>query len=197
MIEKLNNFFTESLQILSENQIKEREINKITINNDFFKDEFNPNFKSGNKSQYVIEQLALISSVNGPVLYWFEFDDLKVKKSVLREKFLDYKNRLGNQYHSPEYRYTSSFKRNMDEVKNVLYVGKVEKGFIQRITTHLGYATSPRTAGMQLHHWYACDINNFGNLTLNYIEFDEKMIYLLAVLEKIIAKELKPLIGRY
>ena len=50
---------------------------------------------------------------------------------------------------------------------------------------------------MQLHHWYADEIKTYGNLTLNFIEFSPQMIYLIALFEKLFAKELKPLIGRY
>ena len=48
---------------------------------------------------------------------------------------------------------------------------------------------------MQLFYWY--DIALFGELKLNYMEFNPKMKHLIPVLEKELANELKPLIGKY
>lgn len=197
MEEKLKKIFSDTIDILTKNKEVATKIQSVVINEDFFKDEFTIGFEKQIKSEYLKEQLRKISSENKPTLYWFEFDDKLTSKEILRSKYVEYKNRLGNQYHIPEYRYTSSFKKNFDEVTNVLYVGKVEKGFYGRVITHLGYATSPKTAGMQLHHWFAEDMQSYGNLTLNFIQFSDDMIYLIALFEKLFAKELKPLIGRY
>lgn len=197
MIEKLNKFFTNSIEILANNQKEIGKPNQVIINEDFFKDEFLPNFIIGEQSVYVKEKLQEISKIKGPVLYWFEFDNTEDKNNLLRNKFTEYKDSLGKLYHLPNYRYTSSYKKQFCADSNVLYVGKVEKDFYQRIKTHLGYAASAKTAGMQLHHWYGKSVNDFGDLTLNYIVFNNEMNDLIAVLEKVVAKELKPLIGRY
>lgn len=74
-------------------------------------------------------------------------------------------------------------------------MGKVEIGFWGRLVTHLGYSQSPKTAGMQLFHWYKPEV--FDALKLNYIVFEENMKHLIVILEKQLAKELEPLIGRY
>jgi hypothetical protein len=63
------------------------------------------------------------------------------------------------------------------------------------LVTHLVYSQSPKTAGMQLFHWYKPEI--FGDLKLNYIVFEENMKHLIVILEKQLAKELQPLIGKY
>lgn len=197
MIEKLDEFFTKSIEVLSKNKIKNKHIYQVVINSDFFKDDFLPNFKGLDKSTYLSEQLMMLENVKGPVLYWFEFDKAVDKNNLLREKYFNYKNMILKSNDPLKYRNTSSYKKQFCEDSDVLYVGKVEKDFYQRIKTHLGFATSPKTAGMQLHHWYAQNITEFGDLRLNYIVFTPDMIYLISTLEKIIAQKLKPLIGRY
>ena len=59
----------------------------------------------------------------------------------------------------------------------------------------MGYSVSEKTASMQLFHWY--DVSRFGNIKVKYIVFDNDMKYLITALEKELALELKPLIGRY
>ncbi|WP_170062701.1 hypothetical protein [Polaribacter filamentus] len=48
---------------------------------------------------------------------------------------------------------------------------------------------------MQLFHWYKPEL--YGDLKLNYIVFEENMKHLIVILEKQLAKELQPLIGKY
>lgn len=197
MIEKIKDILSDSIKILEENWLRTNSIKSVVINKDFFDNEYCIDFKSNIKSSYLKEQLQLIIAATGPVLYWFEFDDSIVDKNTIRESFIAYKDPLKKQFHHPAYRYASSYKKDFSKAKNILYVGKVEKGFYQRVKTHLGYATSPYTAGMQLHFWFGKNIDNFGNLTLNFIEFDPKMKDLISILEKKIAWELRPLIGKY
>ena len=74
-----------------------------------------------------------------------------------------------------------------------MYVDKVEIGFWGRLVTHLDYNQSPKTAGMQLFHWYKPEL--YGDIKLNYIVFDDDIKHL--ILEKQLAKDLKPLVGKY
>ena len=48
---------------------------------------------------------------------------------------------------------------------------------------------------MQLFHWYNPEV--YGDLKLNYIVFNEEMKHLILMLEKELARDLQPLIGRY
>ena len=82
MIEKLNKFFTNSIEILANNQKEIGKPNQVIINEDFFKDEFLPNFIIGEQSVYVKEKLQEISKIKGPVLYWFEFDNTEDKNNL-------------------------------------------------------------------------------------------------------------------
>lgn len=197
MTERIKELLTASVEALQESLLKINDIQQIVINKDFFDEEYCKKFDNNAKSEYLREQLNRISLASGPVLYWFEFDDLKIDKSILRNAFISYKDPLKGDFGNPNYRYASSYKDDFKDCRNVLYVGKVERGFYQRIKTHLGYATSKHTAGMQLHFWYGRDIDNFGDLKLNFIEFKDDMKHLIAVLEKKIAWDLRPLIGKY
>ena len=197
MINRVHDFFRKSIEVLQNNESKTKDICQVLINSEFFRDDFLPNFLPLDKSSHLKEQLNLLQNVKGPVLYWFEFEKAVDKNNLLRETYFNYKNTIAQTKDLSNYRNTSSYKKVFCEDSNVLYVGKVEKDFYQRIKTHLGFATSPKTAGMQLHHWYAQNIKEFGDLTLHYIVFDSTMIDLIAVMEKDVAKEFKPLIGRY
>ncbi len=195
-MEKLiNEIFNDSIIKLKESQLQKTEIKKITISKDFFDADYCNDFKKNFKSEILKNQIEILVKQNIPVLYWFTFDESLITKELIRDKFVIYKTLLGKSFADPNYRHTSALKENFFNVKNVLYVGKVEKGFLQRVTTHLGYAKSKFTAGMQLYHWY--EIENFGDLTLNYITFNNDMKYLITILEKHLAIQLNPLIGKY
>lgn len=128
-------------------------------------------------------------------MYWFEFEFIEGKNKIIRDKYENYRNNIKNDYLNENYRNTSSYKSKYLDTSKILYVGKVEKDFWGRIVTHLGYNKTPKTAGMQLHYWY--EIENFGVLTLSYIEFDDSMKYLITILEKQLALQVNPLIVKY
>ena len=195
MEEKINKIFADSIDKLKLSQSKNSKVERVIITKDFFDEDYRKLFKDNFKTDYLLNQINKIANIKEPVLYWFEFDEAKTSKETVRNKFIGYKDLCGKQYDHPAYRYTSSLKKINYEMKNILYVGKVEKGFLQRIKTHLGYATSNRTAGMQLQYWY--DIENYGDLTLYYITFNDEMKYLITILEKELAIHLNPLIGKY
>ena len=133
------------------------------------------------------------NDIKSPVLYWFEINTTKVSKEAIRNKYEGFLE--NNKLNLDTYRNPSAIKIDYSKAENTLYVGKVKNGFWGRLVTHLGYNTSRKTAGMQLFYWY--DIEQFGDLTLNYVVLNREMENLVAVLEVELAKELKPLIGRY
>ncbi|MCH3885681.1 hypothetical protein [Tenacibaculum aquimarinum] len=141
-----------------------------------------------------LEDFMKLKTKNKPILYWFELSSSN-KNKLLREKYINYRESIKKEFLATNYRNTSSYKSKFEPSSTTLYVGKVEKGFWGRLVTHLGYNQSKKTAGMQLFHWY--DVALFGELKLNYIEFEPEMKHLISVLEKKLAKELKPLIGKY
>lgn len=193
MIKKIEQYISNSIDIL-ENALSKVELSKqsqsISIDNKYFDKKFIHNI---NISEY-IEEFKALKDIKNPVLYWFELQTSNNNKAI-RDHFInDYRTPLKQGLKKP-YRNTSSYKTTYNPETTTLYVGKVEIGFWGRLVTHLGYNQSPKTAGMQLFHWY--NPKKFGNLKLNYIVFDEDMKHLIIILEKQLATELKPLIGRY
>ncbi len=90
---------------------------------------------------------------NRPVLYWFSIDDEITNATILRSKYLEFKD-------SKSPRNSPACKPCLDINSKTLYVDKVKKDFHLRLVTHLGYSRNKDTAGMQLFHWYKP--NEFG-----------------------------------
>lgn len=188
----LNTFISETIEDLKSAQLKleSNKVNTLVINHDYFDQKF---MNNENISTYFDEFTAL-KKINKPVLYWFQINSSNNNKA-LRTHFINYRDPLKKDFKHPKYRYTSAYKKNYSDSSKTLYVGKVEKGFWGRLVTHLGYSKYKSTAGMQLFHWYNPTL--YGNITLNYIVFDNEMKHLIAVLEKQLANKLEPLIGIY
>lgn len=188
----IHNFISHSIEELqsTRTKISNTSIKNITIDNYYFHEKF---MNEINISEF-ITQIKDLKDKNTPTLYWFELESPESNKAI-RTKYINYRENIKTQYTTSNYRNTSAYKKTFCLKSRTLYVGKVEKGFWGRLVTHLGYNQSPKTAGMQLYHWY--DTSLYGNLKVNYISFDYKMKDLITILEKQLARELKPLIGRY
>lgn len=120
-----------------------------------------------------------------PTIYWFEITSACPPN--LREE-ID-RLRQGGKFKLPP---TISKATSHD----ILYVGKVIKGFQGRVLQHLGYK-SPGTWSLQLKHWTK-DFNPSLNLKLNYIQLDKEInSTTLALLEQRVAEELKPILGKH
>lgn len=144
---------------------------------------------------------------NKPVLYWFSFENDLAQQIEIHQHFkqfceekckLEYKTGKDH-YYDNELNYRRAFsalkkKKDNDFKTKTLYVGKVEKDIWGRLAVHLGWGTSPKTAGMQLRFWY--DFEKYGNLTFNYIDLNNDLKYFVEVLEKELRKELNPLLGK-
>lgn len=193
MKNKIKKYILNSIDTLQDAQLKlqsSRDNQSISLDEKYFHKKF---MKDVNISEDITEFRAL-KDIKKPVLYWFELTSSDNNKAI-REKFINgYREPIKKGLKTP-YRNTSSYKHTYNTKSTTLYVGKVEIGFWGRIVTHLGYSKSEKTAGMQLFHWYKLEA--FGNLKLNYIVFEENMKHLIVILEKQLAKELTPLIGRY
>ena len=193
MKEKLKSYIKENIRILEETQkqlSKSIEQPPIILDQKYFDEKF---INDVNVSEYFTEFKDL-KDIKQPVLYWFELISPNNNEAI-RKKFIEgYREPIKNGFKKP-YRNTSSYKKEYDPKSKTLYVGKVEIGFWGRLVTHLGYSQSPKTAGMQLFHWYKPEL--YGNLKLNYIVFNKDMKHLILILEKQLTKELKPLIGKY
>ncbi|WP_159951372.1 hypothetical protein [Polaribacter septentrionalilitoris] len=193
MKKKIQQYISNSIEILQDAQLKIQSTqskNSIVLDEKYFHEKF---MNAVNISEAITEFRDL-KEIKKPVLYWFELVSSKHNQSI-REEFINgYREPIKKGSKTP-YRNTSSYKKTFNPNSSTLYVGKVEIGFWGRLVTHLGYAQSYKTAGMQLFHWYKPEL--FGDIKLNYIVFDENMKHLIVILEKLLAKELEPLIGRY
>jgi len=188
----LNTFIEDAIKKLeiAKLNLVNSEKNTITFNNEYFDEKF---MFDVNISNY-FNEFKKLKAIKNPVLYWFEISSSE-NNYAIRNKFINYRDPLAKDFENPKYRYTSGYKTDYSKDSKTLYVGKVETGFWGRLVTHLGYSKFNTTAGMQLFHWYKPNL--YGDITLNFIEFDSDMKHLIIILEKQLAKELKPLIGRY
>lgn len=191
MKEKLVNYVTENIEILQNAliQISKTEQKTILLDKKYFNSRF---LKDNDISKF--EKLLEIRYIKNPVLYWFVHTSTKKNKEI-QDAFIEYSDPLRKDFDNANYRYASSYIKGDFTKNNALYVGKVESAFWGRIVTHLGYSKYNTTAGMQLYHWYKPEL--YGDIILNYIEFEPKMKHQILILEKRLAKDLKPLIGRY
>jgi hypothetical protein len=121
-----------------------------------------------------------------PVLYWFEIVNPELNEKII--KAINKYKRRGVRKATPAMRKTP----NLDT--NVLYVGKVKKGFTGRVITHLGYYKVPRTQGLQLYHW-STGIEL--KLKLHVYTFKPELAPLMTVIERGIAEKLRPLLGSH
>ena len=184
----LNTRIEKSIEILKSSASKEKEIYPLQIDSTFFNDSFFNN--DIRKSEQLKDVFDRLKQIKNPVLYWFEIDDTKINAEDIRKLYLDHLAKKSN-------RTISSFKKKLVDVNTkTLYVGKVKTGFWGRLITHLGYHTSTQTAGLQLYHWYKVH-EGLPPLKLNYIVYEREMEDLIAVLELDLARELKPILGKY
>jgi hypothetical protein len=193
MKKKIKEYISNSIEILQDAQLKlqsSEEKEPIFLGKEYFDKKF---MNDVNISEYFKEFTAL-KDIKKPVLYWFELASSNNNNAIREDFFNGYREPIKRRVKTP-YRNTSSYKNTYNPNSTTLYVGKVEIGFLGRLVTHLGYAKSEKTAGMQLFHWYRPE--EFGVLKLNYIVFEENMKHLIVILENKLAKELEPLIGRY
>lgn len=183
----LNSRINHSREILQTSLANKKIIESLTIDNTFFDNVYFVNdIRDSSPLKTVFDNLQQIKN---PVLYWFEIDIEKINAEKIRDLFFAHSAKKSN-------RAISSYKKDYDKNSKTLYVGKVKTGFWGRLITHLGYHTSNQTAGLQLFHWYNI-AEGLPTLKLNYIVFEREMEDLISVLELDLARNLKPILGRY
>lgn len=183
----LNNRINHSKEILQVSLSANKKIESLTIDATFFNSiYFDHDIR---ESKQLKDKFDKLKQIKNPVLYWFEIDETKINAEDIRNLYIEHLAKKSN-------RAISSYKKDFDRNSKTLYVGKVKKGFWGRFITHLGYHKSSQTAGLQLFHWYNVS-QGLPSLKLNYIFFERDMEDLIAVLELDLARELKPILGRY
>lgn len=131
----------------------------------------------------VFEQLA---AVKRPVVYVFEITSPTNPAEVLRA--------AQSRSLAGSLRAISAFRNKIDANSSILYVGKVKSNFQARVIRHLGFWKTAATQGLQMYHWTR-ELDLQVNLTA--FEFKSEMADLLPLLQKTVASELNPLLGKH
>lgn len=124
-----------------------------------------------------------LAAVRGPVVYVFELCPPSSPSAILA---------AARTYEGK--RAMPALRRNIDETSPVLYVGKVKKALWGRVIQHLGFSRTAGTQGLQLYHWTR---GMALELKLTAFEFEADMAELLPLVERAVAKQLKPLLGKH
>ena len=126
-----------------------------------------------------------IETIKGPVVYFFEIISAHSSETV---------RAAAKSYSGPRVMPAFRNENKIDFNSRILYVGKVKSNFLARVLQHLGYCGTEETQGMQLCH-YARGLDL--KLELTVFEFEADMADLLPLLEKAVASQLKPLLGKH
>lgn len=184
----LNTRIENSIEILKTSTAIQKEIYPLHIDSTYFNECFF--YNDIRKSEQLKDVFDELKQIKNPVLYWFEIDDTQINAEAVRKLYIEHLAKKSN-------RAISSFKKKLpDSNTKTLYVGKVKTGFWGRLITHLGYHKSTQTASLQLYHWYKVN-EGLPSLKLNYIVYEREMEDLISVLELDLARELKPILGKY
>jgi len=185
MVDKINNAIDNLIEVLEKSKLIDLEEKLIATFNccDLSEIHFNEDIRHSIEFKDLFDGLY---NMKGPVIYWFKINSecttKEIYDSVKEYKILE-KSRV-----------VPALKRNCPVPSEYLYVGKVKRYFWGRIVQHLGYANDPRTQGLQLFHWAKpLDLK----VDLYAIEFDKSMADLMGVLETLMARELKPILGSH
>jgi hypothetical protein len=156
---------------------------------------YSTNANTHENSRYLFTELDKIEC---DCLYWFTLENSKETIAL---------NNLLNEFReinikgSENYRSVPATNKNNDS--NVLYVGVRRGGITKkwnltnitgRINQHLGYYHNGNTQGLQLIH-FAKDYDF--DITINVVKIESSNSIYLNIIEKIVAKKLKPLCGRH
>lgn len=136
-------------------------------------------------SEEYLDLFEKLIQMRGPVLYIFEITSTFSKDGII-EAITAFSK-------SERTKNTPAIKSQIPD-SNILYIGKVEKDFWGRIVTHFGYNKSNGTQGLQLFHW-APPLGL--QLKLTAIEFQQSATSVIGILEKNLAKDLQPILGKH
>lgn len=118
-----------------------------------------------------------------PALYFFQ-----VNQELSKTEILDL-IKENNSLITPA---TNNFKDNND----VLYIGKVTSCAWGRLIQHLGYHKQRKSHGLQVGLWGNKTSKDL-KLSFTVIFFEQESRDYLALLEKMLSKKLKPIIGKH
>jgi hypothetical protein len=126
-----------------------------------------------------------LKKITGPVLYYWEVTSNHSSSEIV--------NKIKEYGLTENSKSIPAIKSKYHDTR-ILYVGKVKKHIWGRFVQHLGFYKVRGTQGLQLYYW-AKQLSL--NLTITVLEFEPEMINLMDVLEKEMAKELMPILGKH
>ncbi len=122
-----------------------------------------------------------------PCLYVFELHDIKDRDRVLKAFTSEEEDKINRKLPAL---------KSPPPISKYLYVGKVEKEVGGRLVTHLGYYQSSGNHGLQLAFW-AKELRPPLMLNIHVYRFTSDMKPYIQSFEKMLAKELNPIIGKH
>jgi hypothetical protein len=132
-------------------------------------------------------QLLPVFEASGPVIYWFK---MNYADGLTNQKILSHYTREKEKGKNRGWWTQANQTRN--HPTEILYVGKVERAFVNRFIQHIGLGHNYTTA-LKLQKWVP-GLKNL-SLTLHYIKISPEMSPYLEDIENVIWRELKPLLG--
>ena len=136
---------------------------------------------------------SLLENINANhCIYWFELES-DVKASELNTLLCNYRDTKAKKVPATNKNFNS----------RILYLGKRYGGYritdgltniVGRMNIHLGYYKQPGTQGLQLYEYAR---GKDFNITIKVVEIEGLETYCLGVIEKLLAKRMLPLCGRY
>ena len=156
--------------------IKEYQINGSDLDEKYLKEDI----RDTKKFKEMFAELATIE--NKPCVYYFEvLSDVSANEIVNK-----FKTSTKN---------TPALNSAISQSKT-LYVGKVNACVWGRLIMHLGLHTN-KTTESNVHGLHLVDWAKDLNVKFTVLEFEEDMRDLMEVIEKTLAKELQPIIGKH
>jgi hypothetical protein len=152
-----------------------------------------PNYNITGKIDYAVSISPIIEkirSIDKPCIYWFDAENETKAIEMIKERLK----------FSFDYPIRSAPKPNSHKNSKCLYVGIRQGGMRKRdnfsniagrIVIHCGYYHVGSTQGLNLAYWAK------EKITLNIIELPHEASIYLNIIEKMLAKKLKPVLGRH
>lgn len=126
-----------------------------------------------------------IADCKNPAIYWFKIKHLeKSNNRKLLEKFTKIRNPKNGWWSKPT--------KDLENITEYLYLGKVEKNLFDRFIQHLGLGHK-MTSSLKLCKWI--DKMDFVDLEFQFLELDLKEVKYLEDIENVIWRKFNPLIG--
>jgi len=183
-LEKLINEETSKAVSVFENIVKGQFVDsfRFNINSNYFTEDFITHDITQDKNfKEMFDTLRVFNDY--PALYFFQINEKLSKIEILD---------LIKVHDSLKTPANNNFKEN----SSFLYVGKVTSCAWGRLIQHLGYHKQRKSHGLQVGLWGNKTTKDL-QLSFTVIFFEQESRDYLVLLEKMLSKQLKPIIGRH